>query len=182
MSASEQKIFNISSFVEYLQNKFNNEAIDFIYVFFFNDKVKQVTSEKWWFGPVESILFNPIAIIVQHSYAQDELGNRLRVLSIDEMKEEFGNDFGFKVSLTEKRQLDPNCEVNILKIICEDRYFDDEKGDRREYFPSWIESGYKFNSIYFKLMSKYYEKADKFKFRKKVFLPFDSIDNLADFL
>ena len=167
-SENKQTILTVNKLVEHLKDKDHvKEESDKVWVYFVKEHaLKKSRSGKYLDEKYEELYFHPIKILIKHKKGLSEV-------ELDDLKEEFDDDFGMKFKLTKTRSLSKEHAINILVIGCKEETFNDIT-----YYPSNV--GVYKNQLKFldKLLKKNTSKAFAFrKVEKQSEFTLDDIDS-----
>lgn len=152
----KQQIFSANQFIEKIAAKYDN--LNMLRVYFFHDCVKEITQSGGW-NNAKTIYFHPQVIIVKMS------DNKNDVVNMNELKEEFGDDFGIRFNISRNHKLNSSHKVNMLEINMNTQSFDKD-GKTIEYHPSRTVLYEQERKLLDKIVEKYYKDAPKFEFTK----------------
>ena len=165
---SKQTILTVNKLVEHLKDKDHvKEESDKVWVYFVKEHaLKKSRSGAYLDENSDELYFHPIKILIKHKKGTSEV-------KLDDLKEEFDDDFGMKFKLTTNRCLSEEHAINTLLIECKEETYKDIT-----YYPSNV--GVYKNQLKFldKLLKKNSSKAFAFrKVEKQSEFTLDDIDS-----
>ena len=132
MASSEdtrQTILTVNKFMEYLTDEVELSDTDKVWVYFLKDHALKSNLSKKFLGDrdEEEVCFHPIKILIRHE------GGKLEAVKVEDLQEEFGEDFGMRFKITKRRTLTDEHEINMLEILAKKQHFKDIT-----YYPSSV--------------------------------------------